>query len=229
VASAGDDQNITLWGIEKEQLQKVMKGHNAWVYSLAWSQDCCVLASDSRDKSVRLWDVTTADSLRRSVRLHAQHKSEVFSAEDDVEGDGDLPSTEVASPTNAKKSGFFSRAFGNVTHKLGNVREHTTDTISDKIMVVQDKILEAIDDVGEMVGNRFEVIGELAESAQEKMSMAKDLAKSTVVAAKDTAASAVDHFHIAAEVAADKMDILKCHMDVMIHSALEKVKKSAKH
>jgi len=50
----------------------VMTGHDEWVYSLAWSPDSCILASGSKDKTLRLWDLTTEESLKHSVQLHDQ-------------------------------------------------------------------------------------------------------------------------------------------------------------
>src|SRR4051794_25806481 len=44
---------------QEPELRDTLKGHADTVYSLAYSQDGKTLASGSRDKTIKLWDVAT--------------------------------------------------------------------------------------------------------------------------------------------------------------------------
>lgn len=136
-----------------------MSGHGAWVYSLSWSPDSCVLASASRDRSVRLWDVTTIESLRHSLALHAQrlHHREGQDDDDELtprEDDQEERTTDRDSVAQSPEGGIRERA--NAMFAFGK-------KIKSKMVHAMEEKLEH---VGETLGDRFEILGDLAESAQ---------------------------------------------------------------
>jgi len=69
LASAGDDQTITLWDLTDGKQLRRLKGHEATVTCLAFSQDGRVLASGSRDSTLCLWDASSG-TLRHRLRGH---------------------------------------------------------------------------------------------------------------------------------------------------------------
>jgi WD40 repeat protein len=60
---SGDDKKIKLRDVTKDEELLILKGHTEWVSALAFSSDGKTLASGSRDKTVRLWDVATGKEL----------------------------------------------------------------------------------------------------------------------------------------------------------------------
>jgi WD40 repeat protein len=65
VASAGEDSSIKIWESHAGKLVRSFRGHTGLVSSLAFSPDGRRLVSGSRDKTVKVWDVT---QLQRSER-----------------------------------------------------------------------------------------------------------------------------------------------------------------
>ena len=59
-ASAGDDGLIRLWDIWKGQSQdsQLLSGHNKPVMSVSFSPSGELLASGSKDKTVRIWQLS---------------------------------------------------------------------------------------------------------------------------------------------------------------------------
>ena len=65
VATSGYDGMIRLWNARTGDLQRVLVGHDSYVYGLAWSADGRYLASaGSHDGTVRVWDARTGLPLR---------------------------------------------------------------------------------------------------------------------------------------------------------------------
>ncbi len=57
LVSASEDKTIKLWDVTTGMDQVALKGHEGWVYSVAFSPDGKTLASASEDKTIKLWDV----------------------------------------------------------------------------------------------------------------------------------------------------------------------------
>ncbi|MEG5039827.1 MULTISPECIES: WD40 domain-containing protein [unclassified Microcoleus] len=75
VATAGLDNNIHLWDVQKGKQLLTFQGHTYWVKSVAWSPDSQTLASSSYDHTVKLWDVRTGICLK----TYTGHSNIVYS------------------------------------------------------------------------------------------------------------------------------------------------------
>ncbi len=62
--ATGGSGDIKLWDVLSGQQIGLLKGHNSWVRSLAFSSDGRLLASGSVDQSARLWNIETGQQLR---------------------------------------------------------------------------------------------------------------------------------------------------------------------
>ncbi len=62
VASGGEDSAVKVWDSHTGKLVRTFRGHTGLVISLAFSPDGRRLVSGSRDKTVKIWDVTQLSS-----------------------------------------------------------------------------------------------------------------------------------------------------------------------
>jgi WD40 repeat protein len=60
-ATAGDDNTAALWRFNEPQKPFLLRGHTAPVTGLAWSGDGHWLVTTSKDKTIRIWNVTASD------------------------------------------------------------------------------------------------------------------------------------------------------------------------
>ncbi len=77
LASASNDWTVRLWNLQNLDLENpdpenlvhvVLKGHSAWVSSVAFTPDGKVLASGSFDRSIRLWQIEQIDWKLRKIK-----------------------------------------------------------------------------------------------------------------------------------------------------------------
>jgi len=161
-----------------------MPGHGDWVYSMSWSPNSCVLLSGGRDVSVRLWDVTTDESLQHSLELYANRHQVTDDFMPDSESTTVPTEAESDSDDDSPSSGLFGfgrKTFGAVTGRMA---------------ALKDRLDDVLDDTKEKLVNRLDAIAELSETAQEKFEAAKILAQNAAAAASNkiqtAAANAMD-------------------------------------
>ncbi len=81
LASGSDDKTIRLWKLEQLDAErkffKILRGHNTWVDSLAFSPDGKMLASGSYDRSIRLWNLSQLDEEPIVLQGHEQSVTSV--------------------------------------------------------------------------------------------------------------------------------------------------------
>jgi WD40 repeat protein len=58
IASAGEDGTIKVWDAHAGELVRTFRGHSGLVSCLAFSPDGRRLVSGSRDKTLKVWDVS---------------------------------------------------------------------------------------------------------------------------------------------------------------------------
>ena len=51
---------------------RTLKGHTGWVLVVSWSPDDTIIATGSMDKTVRLWDPTTGESMGQPMKGHSK-------------------------------------------------------------------------------------------------------------------------------------------------------------
>jgi hypothetical protein len=62
MATAGPDNAVLLWDVEKGEVQATLKGHRQTVQTLAFAPNGKLLATGGDDNTVRLWDLATNES-----------------------------------------------------------------------------------------------------------------------------------------------------------------------
>jgi WD40 repeat protein len=62
IISAGKDNLITIWNIETKQVEKILKGHTDYIYSLSMDTSENILVSASWDKTIKVWSLKTYEN-----------------------------------------------------------------------------------------------------------------------------------------------------------------------
>jgi WD40 repeat protein len=60
IAVGSSDYTVRLWNVKRQQNFLVLRGHDNWVRSVAFSRDGSQLCSIGRDGKVRVWNVRTS-------------------------------------------------------------------------------------------------------------------------------------------------------------------------
>ena len=80
LATGGMDKKVKLWDGVTGEFRATCTGHVAWVYMVAWSPDSRLLASASKDSTVKVWKA--ADNAgRKGVKAESTlpgHSDEVY-------------------------------------------------------------------------------------------------------------------------------------------------------
>lgn len=71
-ATASDDRTVALWRAGEGEKPFFLKGHTGPVTGLAWSSDGKWLASTSKDKQVRIWNVTAPENPPTVLAKHTR-------------------------------------------------------------------------------------------------------------------------------------------------------------
>ncbi|KAK9452687.1 WD40-repeat-containing domain protein [Dipodascopsis uninucleata] len=72
LVTGSGDCTARLWDTDTGTPIKVLRGHDKWVLSVAWSPDGTVIATGSMDCTVRLWDAKTGKQLGRPLTGHSK-------------------------------------------------------------------------------------------------------------------------------------------------------------
>jgi len=64
------DKTIKLWSVKDEKCIATLVGHDNWVTDICFHPNGKFLISVSDDKSMRVWDLTTARCSRKLLNIH---------------------------------------------------------------------------------------------------------------------------------------------------------------
>ena len=64
LATASSDKTVKLWNLDGFTLERVLRGHQRWVWDCVFSVDAAYLVTASSDASARLWDCASGEAIR---------------------------------------------------------------------------------------------------------------------------------------------------------------------
>src|SRR5258707_10226708 len=62
--AVASDRGIVIWNVESEQVERILTGHSDIVKNVSWSPDGSMIASDSNDATIRVWDAQSGALIR---------------------------------------------------------------------------------------------------------------------------------------------------------------------
>lgn len=68
--SGSRDKTIKIWDVRAEKCIATLVGHDNWVTDICFNQSGKYLISVSDDRSMRVWDLTTARIARKLLNIH---------------------------------------------------------------------------------------------------------------------------------------------------------------
>jgi len=78
VVSASDDCSLMVWNMKSAKLEKTLNGHAKGIYSVAAGKGS-IVASASRDASVKIWDVNPKSKKDKELQTYQGHRGDVNS------------------------------------------------------------------------------------------------------------------------------------------------------